>query len=545
MFLKPESTGQLLVTLIDQYAALDPSPTWAVVPIDQENLSLGFKDVSYRELSAAVSIAAFWLQSKLPLLTEALETIAYTGPKDVRYPIFAIAAAKVGRKLLLPSPFASTGAQAHLVKASECRTFLYGGELGETVQRVLDLAGDERGRSLQVPELEQLFGEHTSPLFPYEKSWNQAKDDPWLIFHTSGTTGMPKLVTYSQKMMASLDAAKSMPDAHEETMSDHFSRRRWYTPLPSLHFVGMTVSLQFPLFCGSVVIIGPATSGPTTPSVAAEVLRHSKAEGVVLPPALIDGLCNNPDGLECLRNLKYIYFAGAPLMSLTAAKLIDYVSVHPAMGSTEAGAYFIRITGTEDWEYYSFRPGMGMELQHVAPGSELHEAVFVRKSELEQWQQVFHVYPQLQEFRTGDLFTRHPTRPDAWKYVGRTDDMIPFSHGENLYVADIETEITTSHPAISAAQVGGQGRSKPYLLVEWSTDSGSLSDAQKLHILQPVLARANERCSDLVKLSRDLILFTHAEKPLMRTLKGSVSRLQSEELYRMEIEQLYRCSKAN
>ena len=123
--------------------------------------------------------------------------------------------------------------------------------------------------------------------------------------------------------------------------------------------------------------------------------------------------------------------------------------------------------------------------------------------------------------------------------------MIPFSHGENLYVADIETEIATSHPAISAAQVGGQGRSKPYLLVEWSTDSESLSDAQKLHILQPVLARVNERCSDLVKLSRDLILFTHAEKPLMRTLKGSVSRLQSEKLYMMEIEQLYRSSKAN
>jgi hypothetical protein len=45
--------------------------------------------------------------------------------------------------------------------------------------------------------------------------------------------------------------------------------------------------------------------------------------------------------------------------------------------------------------------------------------------------------------------------------------MIPFSHGENLYIADMEAEMTVSHPAVSAVQIGGQGRPKPYLLVEW------------------------------------------------------------------------------
>lgn len=35
--------------------------------------------------------------------------------------------------------------------------------------------------------------------------------------------------------MASLDAAKTMPDAHTETMNDHFQNSRWYTPLPTLH----------------------------------------------------------------------------------------------------------------------------------------------------------------------------------------------------------------------------------------------------------------------------------------------------------------------
>jgi hypothetical protein len=182
----------------------------------------------------------------------------------------------------------------------------------------------------------------------------------------------------------------------------------------------MTVALQFPIFLGAVVIIGPVTPGPTGPSVAKDVLKFSNAEGALLPPALIDALCDDAEGLECLRRLKHVYFAGAPLMLRTAEKLITHVPVRPAMGSTEAGAYFIRIISQEeDWEYYFFRPGMGLELQHLT--DDMYEAVFVRKPELERWQQVFRVYPELTEFHTKDVFVKHPTKPDSWVCFPSTD----------------------------------------------------------------------------------------------------------------------------
>lgn len=174
----------------------------------------------------------------------------------------------------------------------------------------------------------------------------------------------------------------------------------------------MTVSLQFPIFLGAVTVIGPVTAGPTGPSLAKEVLKYSNAQGALLPPALVDGLCEDVEGLECLRGLDYVYLAGAPLTRRTAEKLLGHVSVKPAMGSTEARAYFIRIQDQDDWEYYSFRPGMGLELQRVA--SDLYEAVFVRKAELERWQQVFRIYPDLDEFRTKGLLAKHPTKPDSW-----------------------------------------------------------------------------------------------------------------------------------
>lgn len=35
--------------------------------------------------------------------------------------------------------------------------------------------------------------------------------------------------------MASLSLAEQMPDADSETMNRRFKKKRWYTPLPSLH----------------------------------------------------------------------------------------------------------------------------------------------------------------------------------------------------------------------------------------------------------------------------------------------------------------------
>lgn len=174
----------------------------------------------------------------------------------------------------------------------------------------------------------------------------------------------------------------------------------------------MTVSLQFPIFLRSVVVLGPATPGPTGPHIAKAVLRYSKAQGALLPPALIDGLCEDSEGTQCLRDLDYLYFAGAPLTQSTAEKLVGYVAVKPAMGSTEAGAYFVRTIDQHDWQYYSFRVGMGIELQHVV--NNMYEAVFIRNPKVERWQQVFQVYPELSEFHTKDLFERHPTKDDLW-----------------------------------------------------------------------------------------------------------------------------------
>jgi acyl-coenzyme A synthetase/AMP-(fatty) acid ligase len=49
-------------------------------------------------------------------------------------------------------------------------------------------------RHFLMPELDELLDEQAglAPNYLYEKTFEQAKADPYLILHTSGSTGLPK-----------------------------------------------------------------------------------------------------------------------------------------------------------------------------------------------------------------------------------------------------------------------------------------------------------------------------------------------------------------
>lgn len=90
---------RLVVSLIDQYSKDTPERVWASIPQDESNLAKGFKDVSYRHLANAVNHASWWLDAALGKSNGNFETFAYAGPKDLRFPILALAAVKVGRQV--------------------------------------------------------------------------------------------------------------------------------------------------------------------------------------------------------------------------------------------------------------------------------------------------------------------------------------------------------------------------------------------------------------------------------------------------------------
>lgn len=298
----------------------------------------------------------------------------------------------------------------------------------------------------------------------------------------------------------------------------------------------MTIALQWTTFLNTVLVVGPPDIA--TADKVVQIIEWGKVAGAVMPPSLIEDVCRQPRGVDILQGLDYIYFAGAPLQRSTAEQLVGHCKLQPGMGSTEAGAYFIQIRIDDDWEYYCFRPSMGVELEQRT--EELYELVFRRQEELSRWQQPFQVYPNLGEFPTKDLWAKHPSKPNCWCYSGRTDDLIILSHGESLYPSDMEAEIQ-KHPNVETALIGGRGKPCPFLIID-TLDNALLSEVEKVSKLTdiwPYIVRANQRCSEYVQLKRSLVIFTDPQRPLPRTAKDTVSRQLSYTLYSKEIDSLY------
>ncbi|KAL9621359.1 MAG: hypothetical protein Q9160_004250 [Pyrenula sp. 1 TL-2023] len=411
---------------------------------------------------------------------------------------------------------------------------------------------DAMGSDIQTfnaPEFDEIMQDTPASHVPFEKEWEINRDDPWLIFHTSGTTGNPKPITYTHRMMAVPDIAAGL-DGIGETNIHHYTYKRWYMPLPLLHFVGMLMALPMATYLRTTLILGPVSS-PPNPQLVKIIIQTTPIDGVILPPSLIDSLCLDPTGLRTLRTLHHIHYTGASLSLKSGHLLKDHVRLAPLIGSTEAGGYFVQLPPTTnssrdcDWDYVSFQPQSGAVLEPRLDSDSLHELVFIRRPEHSSMQPIFRVYPDRDRHPTSDLWTEHPTQKGLWKIVGRTDDYISLSHGEGLHASTLEP-LVEAHPEVQAALIGGHARPKPVVLVElvpearWKAAGGEGERERLRGSLQPYLERANERCHETVRLDREMVVFATGEKPLERTIKESVARLQNLKLYEREIEEAYR-----
>lgn len=78
----------------------DPEKVYASIPADNDDLSKGFRDITYREFRSAIDAAAYWLQEQLGVPAHrSFPTFAYYGARDLRYAIFLVAAMKLGYKV--------------------------------------------------------------------------------------------------------------------------------------------------------------------------------------------------------------------------------------------------------------------------------------------------------------------------------------------------------------------------------------------------------------------------------------------------------------
>lgn len=101
--------------------------------------------------------------------------------------------------MLFTSPRNSIPAHRNLFELLHCKILICP---NPRPQAVNSITASCEMRVLEIPSVEELL--RTSyPSYPYTKTFSEARADPLVVLHTSGTTGLPKPIIWTHDFAAS------------------------------------------------------------------------------------------------------------------------------------------------------------------------------------------------------------------------------------------------------------------------------------------------------------------------------------------------------
>ena len=86
-----------------------------------------------------------------------------------------------------------------------------------------------------IPSHDDLFG-RAHPDFSYDKTFEQARNEPLVVLHTSGTTGLPKPITWTHDWASGFVWERMLlpPEGFERT-EEAFIGERTFSLFPPFH----------------------------------------------------------------------------------------------------------------------------------------------------------------------------------------------------------------------------------------------------------------------------------------------------------------------
>jgi fatty-acyl-CoA synthase len=277
------------------------------------------------------------------------------------------------------------------------------------------------------------------------------------VFHTGGTTGVPKIAPLS---FANIVAAS---DALATTLAFE-SRDVFVCPLPLFHIAGAIVGGLAPLLAGTHMVM-PAKGGLRDPDVLANfwaLLEHVEATMLVAVPTSLAALMAIPLGGANISRLDYILTGTAPLPAEIARRfeVLTGKSIHTGYGMTETSgiiAYVPRKVKARPSTVGPPVPGIEVKIDVLAQAESSGYKPRAGRI-LVRGPSVFLGYQGSESrasdawFDTGDL-----GQIDEYGYLsltGRSKDLI-IRGGHNIDPAMIE-EAAAEHPSVAIAAAVGQ-----------------------------------------------------------------------------------------
>lgn len=126
------------------------------------------------------------------------------------YAACASESAEAFSQALFLSPKNNVAGALAVLNAAECDVWVKPHEQ-PMPQLVEDALLQKFMRVLELPSVDELLDAESVEPFIYEKVFGSAANEPLCILHTSGTTGVPKPISWTHGLIATMDAVRLLP----------------------------------------------------------------------------------------------------------------------------------------------------------------------------------------------------------------------------------------------------------------------------------------------------------------------------------------------
>ncbi|TCD69319.1 putative NRPS-like protein biosynthetic cluster [Steccherinum ochraceum] len=381
-------------------------------------------------------------------------------------------------------------------------------------------------------------------LTPYPRpATPHTPDDLVCIHHSSGSTGFPKPIPLTQKVMNQWMGCSFIKSHRAHKI------RHALMGLPTFHAMGFNMQFMLTLANGQAwAAYEPQYPAPPvipTPQNTVEVAKITGCNGMMVVPTFVEAFAASDEYMAYLKTLRILLFGGGPLSATAGAKLeAAGVNAAACYGLTESGP-FISVWDEEDptklrgdWKWIGFP--QDAKCRWVPQGDGSFELHFLT---CKTHQPAVENLADTKGYATSDLLIPHPTKPGLWHVIGRVDDVIILGSGEKIVPLAQESFLST-RPMLQGAVMFGRGRHEPGVLLE-PTPEHAFDPADLVRLAQfrnqvwPYVEEANKLAPAFARIFKEMIIVTDPGKPMGRAGKGTVQRKHTLKNYEKEINQLY------
>lgn len=208
--------------------------------------------------------------------------------------------------MLFLSPKNTVEGQLNILDKADCHHFLTASNT-----KFGHILSHRKMQTATVPELEELLSDTPVSVYPYTKTFDQARKDPCLVLHTTGSTGLPKPITWKLEILSTYEAWRTIPsvNGYVSTTEVYQESRRAYSSMPLFHTSGLNTGITMSLLLGVTTVYGAATVVPH----AAYTDKMHKLAGIdasIGPPAIYEELSHDPASLQRIHSLRYVLVCG-------------------------------------------------------------------------------------------------------------------------------------------------------------------------------------------------------------------------------------------